>query len=138
MKREDVDHSEGIKTCLVRGLAEEFGVELTSEEVSFQAVSLGVEWDLTNYVVLVVAELTLGLDEFWRRVLAGQHDHELEMIAIMPLAERLTNVRRDDLGFSVDKEPRKLHPTTAARLALLAATGSSGWSPALPWPQTLA
>jgi hypothetical protein len=89
-------------------------------------VSLGVEWDLTNYVVLVVAELTLGLDEFWRRVLAGRHDHELEMIAIMPLAERLTNVRRDALGFWVDKEPRKLHPTTAARLALLAVTGSSG------------
>jgi hypothetical protein len=125
MQREDVEQREGIKTCLMRGLCEEFGVEVTSEEVTIQAVSLGIEWELGNYVVLVAARLALGVDEFWRRVLAGRQDHEQEMITTVPLAARLTNVGRDDLGFWVDKEPRKLHPTTAARLALLAQAGSS-------------
>jgi hypothetical protein len=125
MQREDVELGEGIRTCLMRGFDEEFGVKLTSEDVTIQALSLGIEWDLTNYVVLVMARLTLGLDEFWRRALAGEQDHELEMIATMPLKARLANVGRDDLGFWVDKEPRKLHPTTAARLALLPQAGGS-------------
>ena len=122
MQRKDAEGGAGIRTCVRRGIEEEFGVTLAEDELEIAAVSLGIEWELINTVALVVVKLTLCSDQFSERSRDGIPDGELDRVAMTPVLQRLESLSQSELGFWIDADPRQTHPTSSARLALLEET----------------
>ena len=118
LKREDIDRGSTVLTCLLRGLAEEFGAEVSPREIRIGASSLGVEWAIGNLALLVYAVLQITSTEFVARADSRMSDKEISHFQLKPLLARLQSIEEMEGGYWIDLEDDGQHPTNAARLAL--------------------
>ncbi|HZF62237.1 MAG TPA: hypothetical protein VEZ52_11535 [Desulfovibrio sp.] len=119
MRKEDLDGGRGVQTCLLRGIFEEFGVQLDLSLVTPLAASFGIEWSAANRVLLIVCRLEQDARSFMEIADISSGDREITEFGFIPMESVRNSLTHHQTGFWCFAARNSQHPTNAARLALL-------------------
>ena len=119
MRKEDLEGGRGVLTCLLRGILEEFGVELDLSQVTPLAASFGIEWSAANRALLIVCRLEHDARSFMEIANISSGDGEISEFGFIPMESVRNSLARHQTGFWCFAAGNPQHSTNAARLALL-------------------